>query len=356
MATQHPKKKSAMRTILFRLFILGTLAALSVSAITLVRFQQFQDTALDLPADGLIYNLPAGASLNQLAYDLRSRGIIQYPRFLILLGRQMDAATRLQAGEYDLVQGMTPRELLQELVAGRVIQHELTLIEGHTFREMLQRVTASPILEHTLTDLDDAAIMAVLGQPEQHPEGRFLPDTYHITRGTTDLEFLQRARQAMADLLQSEWNAREEGLPFETADEALILASIVEKETGAPEERPQIAGVFIRRLQKNMRLQTDPTVIYGMGESYDGNIRKRDLLKDTPYNTYTRDGLPPTPIAMPGADAIHAVMHPAPGKSLYFVAMGEGRHYFSATLEQHNLAVDKFQKKKQGITLPPSGH
>jgi UPF0755 protein len=266
----------------------------------------------------------------------------------------MDAATRLQAGEYGLSLGMTPRDLLQELVTGSVIQHELTLIEGHSFREMLQRVHASPVLEHTLVDAADEEIMAALGQPEQDPEGRFLPDTYHVTRGTTDLEFLRRAYQAMADQLQTEWEAREEGLPLKTADEALILASIVEKETGVPEERAQIAGVFIRRLHKNMRLQTDPTVIYGMGKTYDGNIRKRDLLKDTPYNTYTREGLPPTPIAMPGVEAIHAVMHPAPGKSLYFVAMGEGRHYFSATLKQHNLAVDKFQKKKQGITLPPS--
>ena len=238
-----------MRTFLFRVFIMATLAALSITAITLVRFQQFQDTALKLPDDGLIYNMPAGASLNQLAYDLEARGIIQYPRFLILLGRQMDAATRLQAGEYDLARGVTPPDLLQVLVAGKVIQHELTLIEGHSFREMLQRVNDNPILEHTLTDLGDAEIMAALGQPEQHPEGRFLPDTYHITRGTTDLEFLRRAYRAMADRLQMEWDAREEGLPFNTADEALILASIVEKETGVPEERPQIAGVFVRRLQ-----------------------------------------------------------------------------------------------------------
>jgi UPF0755 protein len=354
MTTHHPQK-AGIRTLLFRLFIMATLAALSVAAITLVRFQQFQDTALKLPADGLIYNMPAGASLNQLAYDLEARGIIQYPRFLMLLGRQMDAATRLQAGEYALVQGVTPRELLQELVAGKVIQHELTLIEGHSFREMLQRVHANPILEHTLMDVGDEEIMVALGQPGQHPEGRFLPDTYHITRGTTDLEFLQRAYRAMAARLQTEWEGRAERLPFKTADEALILASIVEKETGAPDERPQIAGVFVRRLQKGMRLQTDPTVIYGIGDAYDGNIRKRDLLKDTPYNTYTREGLPPTPIAMPGVEAIHAVMHPAPGKSLYFVAMGEGRHYFSATLVQHNLAVDKFQKKKKGIKLPPSG-
>ncbi|MEN8205074.1 MAG: endolytic transglycosylase MltG [Pseudomonadota bacterium] len=348
-------QKSGVRTFLFRLFIMVSLAVLSVAAITLVRYQQFQDTRLDVPADGLIYTLPAGASLNRLASDLTVRGIIRHPRFFILLGRQLEAATRLQAGEYSLIEDMTPRAMLEEMVAGKVIQHELPLIEGHSFREMMQRVHAQPVLEHTLIDKSDAEIMAAIGHPEQQPEGRFMPDTYHITRGTTDVEFLQRAYQAMASQLQAEWEGREEGLPFKSADEALILASIVEKETGAPDERPAIAGVFVRRLQKSMRLQTDPTVIYGMGASYDGNIRKRDLLKDTPYNTYTRDGLPPTPIAMPGVDAIHAVMHPAKGKSLYFVAMGEGRHYFSSTLKQHNLAVDKFQKNKKGITLPPSG-
>ena len=348
-------KKSGLRTLLFRLFVLVTLLALSAAAITLARYQQFQATRLNVPADGLIYTLPAGASLNQLANDLEARGIIRHPRFFMLLGRQLEAATRLKAGEYTLLANMTPQALLEELVAGKVIQHELTLIEGHSFREMLQRVNAHPVLEHTLDDMSDAEIMVAIGHPGQHPEGRFLPDTYHITRGTTDVEFLQRAYQAMAVRLQEEWQEREEGLPFNSADEALILASIVEKETGVPAERPAIAGVFVRRLQKKMRLQTDPTVIYGMGPSYDGNIRKRDLLKDTPYNTYTRDGLPPTPIAMPGIEAIHAVMHPAAGKSLYFVAMGEGRHYFSANLKQHNLAVDKFQKKKKGIKLPPSG-
>ena len=273
-----------------------------------------------------------------------------------MLGRDMDAARRLQAGEYILQQGLTPQTLLQQLVDGKVTQYELTLIEGHSFREMLLRIRDDPVLTQTLTNETDAGIMEKLGHPDQHPEGRFLPDTYYFTRGMTDIDFLARAWQAMHDQLTLAWEEREAGLPFETPDEALILASIVEKETGAVEERPIIAGVFVRRLQKGMRLQTDPTVIYGMGEAYDGNIRKRDLLKDTPYNTYTRAGLPPTPIAMPGVDAIHAVLHPAKGKSLYFVAMGEGKHYFSNTLKQHNLAVDKFQKKKKGIKLPPSGH
>jgi UPF0755 protein len=350
---QTNNRKTGAR--LLRLFILLVLLILLAAAIILGRYQQFQDTALDLPGQEMLYTMPAGTSLNQLAYDLYSHNIIEYPRFLILLGREMEVARQLQAGEYILQRGVTPRTLLEQLVEGKVNQYGLTLIEGYTFREMLQRIHADPVLTHTLTDETDAEIMVMLGHPEQHPEGRFLPDTYYFTRGTTDIDFLARAWQAMRGQLESAWEEREEGLPFETPEEALILASIVEKETGFAEERPVIAGVFVRRLQQGMLLQTDPTVIYGMGDKFDGNLRLRDLRADTPYNTYTRKGLPPTPIAMPGADAIHAVLHPAKGKSLYFVAMGEGKHYFSTTLKQHNLAVDKFQKKKKGIKLPPSG-
>jgi len=340
---------------LLRLFILLVLLGLLAAVIILGRYQKFQDTALDLPTQEMLYTMPAGTSLNQLAYDLHSRNIIEYPRFLMLLGRETGAARRLQAGEYILQQGVTPRTLLEQLVGGKVNQYGLTLIEGYTFREMLQRIHDDPVLTHTLTDETDAEIMEKLGHPGQHPEGRFLPDTYNFTRGTTDIDFLARAWQALGSQLESAWEEREEGLPLETPEEALILASIVEKETGVAAERPIIAGVFVRRLQKGMLLQTDPTVIYGMGDKFDGNLRRRDLRADTPYNTYTRKGLPPTPIAMPGIAAIHAVLHPAKGKSLYFVAMGEGKHYFSTTLKQHNLAVDKFQKKKKGIKLPPSG-
>ena len=347
------KKKTGIRWL--QLLVLLVLLAALAAVIMWVQYQQFRDASLDIPEQGLLYTVVPGSSLNQLAHELSSRNIIEHPRFLVLLGREMDVARRLQAGEYILQQGLTPRTLLQQLVDGKVTRYELTLIEGHNFREMLLRIRADPVLTQTLTDESDAGIMEKLGHPGQHPEGRFLPDTYYFSRGMTDIDFLARAWQAMNDQLTLAWEEREEGLPFETPYEALILASIVEKETGAVEERPVIAGVFVRRLQKGMRLQTDPTVIYGMGEAYDGNIRKRDLLNDTPYNTYTRTGLPPTPIAMPGVDAIHAVLHPARGKSLYFVAMGEGKHYFSSTLEQHNLAVDKFQKNKKGIKLPPSG-
>jgi len=343
---------SGLRKLLLRCVLGLLLLIVAGAAITLGMYQQFQTTEIRLATGELTYQLPEGASLNRLAYDLQQRGIIEYPRFFILLGRELDAARRLQAGEYVLVRGMTPRSLLEKMVAGRVIQHELTLIEGENFQEMLQRIQAHPVIEVTLGGLDGTAIMERLGHPGQHPEGRFLPDTYFFTRGTTDQVFLQRAYAAMTAQLASAWEKRADGLPLESPEQALVLASIVEKETGQVEERPQIAGVFVRRLQKGMKLQTDPTVIYGMGEKFDGNLRLRDLRKDTPYNTYTRHGLPPTPIAMPGSAAIHAVLNPAAGDSLYFVSMGDGWHYFSSNLKEHNLAVDKFQRGKQGIKLP----
>ena len=340
-------KRIALRVVAMLLF-LGLLAA----GILLGIYQRFQDTPLNLSADETIYEIPQGTSLRQLAYDLHERGMIEHPRLFILLGRELDVARRLQAGEYRLVAGMSPRTLLQLLADGKVIQHAITLVEGQTFRETLQRIQAQSFIEVTLQDVDDAGIMRRLGHAGLHPEGRFMPDTYHFTRGTTDLDLLQRAFDAMSNYLESAWPDREPGLPLRTPEEALILASIVEKETGLAEERPVIAGVFIRRLQRGMRLQTDPTVIYGLGEQFDGNLRRRDLERDTPYNTYTREGLPPTPIALPGAAAIEAVLHPAAGDSLYFVSRGDGSHYFSATLEEHNLAVDKYQRKKAGIRLP----
>lgn len=352
--TEQPETRR--RSLWRRSFAVILMSLVLVAVVVLARFQQFLATPISLPADGLVYTLPSGTSLGRLARDLQQQGLIEQPRFFILLGRKLGVAARLQAGEYELEPGLTPEQLLARFVDGKVIQHELTLIEGQTFREMMERVHAHPVLEHTLTGSSDAEIMAAIGYPDVHPEGRFLPDTYHLTRGTTDVAFLQRAYAAMQETLQTEWADRAEGLPLESAEEALILASIVEKETGLPEERPTIAGVFTRRLQKNMKLQTDPTVIYGMGEAYDGNIRKRDLLTDTPYNTYTRRGLTPTPIAMPGADAIRAVLHPADGKSLYFVATGDGGHYFSSNLKQHERAVDKYQRKRAGIELPPSTH
>jgi UPF0755 protein len=328
------------------------LLALAAMAIVLGMYLRFQDSMLNLPEAETVYAIAPGTSLNQLAHDLERRGIIAHPRLFILLGRELDVARHLKAGEYTLVRGMTPRSLLETVVEGRVLQYRLTLVEGRTFREVMQNLAAHPAIRQTLAGLDDGGIMERLGHPGVHPEGRFLPDTYHFPRGTTDLEFLARAYTAMTTVLEREWKQREADLPLASPEEALILASVVEKETGLATERARIAGVFIRRLQKGMKLQTDPTVIYGLGGAFDGNLRKRDLLKDTPYNTYTRDGLPPTPIAMPGVDAIRAALHPADGDDLYFVAMGDGRHYFSGTLQEHNLAVQKFQLGRTDIRLP----
>ncbi len=345
------KPQGSLRRLLATLVVILAVGALVVAAVYLGQYQAFRDSQLNVPEAGRIYEVRPGTSLNRLAHDLQREAIIEYPRFFILLGRELAVATRLQAGQYRLDPGMTPQVLLERLSSGAVVQHTLTLIEGQTFREMLELIHASDELGHTLQEVDSEDVMAVLGHADEHPEGRFLPDTYHFPIGTTDREFLQRAYRAMAELLAGEWENREPELPLESPYEALILASIVEKETGLAAERPLIAGVFISRLEKGMRLQTDPTVIYGMGEAFDGNIRSRDLRADTPYNTYTRDGLPPTPIAMPGADAIRAVLHPDKKGYLYFVARGNGAHYFSRTLEEHNRAVQKFQLGKKNIKL-----
>jgi UPF0755 protein len=254
-----------------------------------------------------------------------------------------DKAHRIKSGEYRLEPGLTPTGLLDLLVAGKTIQYSLTLVEGWNFKQVMGAIAEHPELVQTLDSEPPEAIMAALGAPGMHPEGWFYPDTYLFPSGTTDLQFLRRTYETMQRRLAAEWEARSQGLPLESPYEALILASIVEKETGAPDERGLIAAVFLRRLERGMRLQTDPTVIYGMGERYQGNIRKSDLLRDTPYNTYTRKGLPPTPIAMPGGDSIHAVLHPAESEALYFVATGDGRHHFSQTYEEHRQAVIDYQ-------------
>jgi UPF0755 protein len=275
---------------------------------------------------------------------LHERGLLDRSWYFTLYARFSGLAARMQAGEYQIDSTLTPRELLALLVSGRVVQHAFTLIEGWNFHELMQALRGDGVLVQTLpNDAAPERVMAALGFEKTHPEGRFLPDTYHFPRGTNDVQFLQRAHRAMQAYLAEQWGEREENLPLESPDEALILASIVEKETGAAEERPLIAGVFVNRLRKGMKLQTDPTVIYGIGPDFDGNIRRRDLRRDTPYNTYTRYGLPPTPIAMPGRAAIRAALHPEKTDALYFVARGDGTHKFSATLAEHEAAVIKYQ-------------
>jgi len=309
-------------------------------------FRHFANSSLELPEHGIQYILKPGSSVTTLAADLKALGALENELYLRVLARWEGQASQLKAGEYLFTAGMSPRNVLNLIVAGKVVNHALTLVEGWTFRQVMTAISQHDALVHTLEGLPDEEIMQRIGHAGEHHEGRFLPDTYLFPRGTTDISFLQRTYNAMDRFLQFEWERRDGGLPLRTPYEALILASIVERETGLPAERAEIAGVFIRRLQKRMKLQTDPTVIYGLGDAFDGNLRRRDLKTKTPYNTYTNHGLPPTPIAMPGADAIIAALHPAGGANLYFVARGDGSHQFSGSLEKHNKAVRKYQLKK----------
>jgi len=284
-----------------------------------------------------------GMSLTAIGRDLAQRGWLSHPYYFILRVRLKGLARHIKAGEYSVEPGMTPLQLLDKLIRGRVIQYSLTLPEGLTFHQIMQLVEAQPQLRHTLPDDRPETVMQAIGEPGQSPEGRFYPDTYYFPRGTTDVEFLRRAYLTMSRVLAQEWQARAVGLPYKKPYDALIMASIIEKEAAIPEERERIAGVFVRRLERGMRLQTDPTVIYALGKDYDGDIHRRDLATRSPYNTYMHAGLPPTPIAAPGRESIHAALHPEPGDALYFVSRGDGSHQFSNTLEEHNRAVAKYQ-------------
>ncbi|HED18800.1 MAG TPA: endolytic transglycosylase MltG [Gammaproteobacteria bacterium] len=309
-------------------------------------FQTFRQNPLTLPATGTSLVVKPGSTLKSIAYQLERQQVVSKPLYLIVLARYLRLDARIKAGEFQLQPGITPEQLLHQLADGKVVQHTITLIEGETFAQMMQRVSTDKVLTHQLENTEAETVMNAIGFPGLHPEGRFLPETYHFPRGTTDIDYLRRAFLEMKAFLERSWQERDKDLPLKTPYDALILASIVEKETAVVAERPLIAGVFERRLRKGMRLQTDPTVIYGMGDSYKGDIRYRDLRRDTPYNTYTRYGLPPTPIALPGKDAILAVLHPAAGNALYFVARGDGSHKFSSTLKQHNRAVNRYQRKR----------
>jgi len=292
-----------------------------------------------------IYAVKPGMTLRAFARELSSRDVLPESQSFVWLAYLTGHQRDLKTGEYRFRNGMTARELLDQIVAGRVVEYPLVLVEGWTFRQFLDAIDEAPKLTRTLTGLSPRAIMERLGHPGEHPEGRFFPDTYYYSSGQTELAILANAYDKMQKLLQQEWEKRDNNLPFKDSCEALILASIVEKETGRADERRMIAGVFVNRLRHGMRLQTDPTVIYGMGESFDGNLRLKDLRRDTPYNTYTRSGLAPTPVAMPGKESLQAVMHPVITGALYFVARGDGSHDFSSTLEEHNKAVIKYQLK-----------
>jgi UPF0755 protein len=289
------------------------------------------------------YEVKPGMTLRGFARELSQRRVLPESHSFVWLAYLTGRSRDLKSGEYQFRDGMTARELLDQVVAGRVVEYPLVVLEGWTFRQFSQAMEAASKLTHTLAGLSPNAVMERLGHAGEHPEGRFFPDTYYYTKGETDLMILAKAYDKMQKLLQQEWQGRVANLPLKDPYEALILASIVEKETGRADERRQIAGVFINRLRRGMRLQTDPTVIYGMGESFDGNIRLKDLRRDTPYNTYTRRGLPPTPVALPGKESLQAVLHPEASDALFFVARGDGSHEFSATLDEHNRAVIKYQ-------------
>lgn len=308
--------------------------------------QRAMEQPLRIGNEPFVYTVPSGASIARVARDLEAERLIDSGLRLELHARWSGAASRIKAGEYAFESGVTPLDVLDRLVAGKVVQHPFTIIEGWTFRELRRRIAESDKLVHTLDDLSDAETMARLGFEGMHPEGRFFPETYHFPAGTTDAQLLRRAFDAMSAYLESAWTRRDPDLPLSSPYDVLVLASIVEKETGAADERARIAGVFVSRLRKGMRLETDPTVIYGLGDAFDGNLRKADLKRDTPYNTYRRKGLPPTPIAIASAAAIDATVAPLEDGSLYFVATGDGRHVFSANYDDHRKAVRRYQIRR----------
>jgi UPF0755 protein len=300
---------------------------------------------LRLAVDGEWLRVASGTPLRGVTAELAQRGVLDEPWLLATYARATGEATRIRAGEYQLSAGTTPLTLLEKLVAGEVYLHQITIVEGSRFAELLTALRAHPAI--AATELDGAGVMAALGVDGVHPEGQFFPDTYRFPYGTKDVEILQIAHEALVARLQAAWANRSADVRLASDYEALILASIIEKETGLAAERRLIAGVFNERLRRNMRLQTDPTVIYGLGEAFDGNLRRQDLERDTPYNTYTRNGLPPTPIALPGAGSIEAAVSPEDSGAIYFVATGrgDGSHYFSATLEEHERAVREYLRQ-----------
>lgn len=300
-----------------------------------------------------VYVVKPGTSLRGLGHQLYERGILRNPYTFTWLGFLTGRSRQLKAGEYRFRDNISAAELLDQVVAGRVVKYPLVIIEGWNFRQVMHAMESAPKLSLTLAGLTPAEIMARLGHADVPPEGRFFPDTYYYSQGQTDAEILANAFSKMQTALEEEWNNRAADLPLKNMDEALVLASIVEKETAREDERPLIAGVFINRLREGMRLQSDPTVIYGLGERFDGNIRLNDLHTDTPYNTYTRRGLPPTPIAMPGRKSLAAALHPADTGALYFVARGDGSHVFSATLAEHAAAVAKYQLRGRSRDSAP---
>lgn len=337
------------RARLLRAALVVVAAGVFICALGLWRFDRYLDSPLQLPEDGLAYDVRPGTAFSRIADDLAGQGALQHPRLFRLYARVTGKAQAVHAGEYLLEAGLTPATLLDKLVAGDVRLYSFTIVEGWTYRELLAALSAHPAVESTLSDENQVRLLEELGAPYEHPEGLFLPETYRFPGFTRDVDILRQAYELLQHALAEEWEGRDENLPLDEPYDALILASIIEKETALASERARISGVFVRRMQRKMRLQTDPTVIYGVGDEFDGNLTRRHLRTDTPYNTYTRAGLPPTPIALPGRAAIHAAVHPEAGTELYFVAtgLGDGSHKFSTTKDEHDAAVQEYLARQR---------
>jgi UPF0755 protein len=336
-----PRRSERLKRLLLGLMVLLVLAL----GATAVAAWRWLDTPLPLAGASAELSIEAGANPRDVAQAWVRAGVRVPPRLLYEWFRWSGDARRMRAGSYVIGPDITPRQLLAKMVQGDEAFERVRLLEGWTLKQLRAELTKAPHLKQISAGMSEAELMSALGAPNQRAEGRFFPDTYVYARGVSDLTVLRRAYDTMKSRLEAEWAERQADLPLKTPDDALTLASIVEKETGRPSDRGQIAGVFINRLRIGMPLQTDPTVIYGLGDAFDGNLRKRDLITDGPFNTYTRGGLPPTPIAMPSQAAIRATLRPDPTKALYFVARGDGTSQFSETLAEHNRAVDRFQRR-----------
>jgi UPF0755 protein len=320
-----------------------TAASVTVLALGGLWVADWLGDPLPLQSD-TVFEIRAGSSFSAVSRQLADAGILENPRLFSWYARLSGDAERIRAGEYRVAADTSPRELLEQFVAGDVLLYSFTIVEGWTARELIAALAHHEAVAATLDYEDWPALLERLGTGYADPEGLFLPETYRFPRGTSDVELLSQAHKMLEAALSEEWAARQPDLPLSTPYEALTLASIIEKETALADERPRIAGVFVRRLRLGMRLQTDPTVIYGLGDEFDGNLTRRHLRTDTPYNTYTRRGLPPGPIALPGRAAISAALNPADGDELYFVAtgLGDGSHKFSATIDEHEAAVREY--------------
>ncbi len=340
--------KSLFSTIKGRFItlFLAVILAAGFSAVWIwFSFQNWLVSPLNVPQAGFHYDLDSGKSLSHLSNDLANQKVLTHSRWFNWYARFYQKE-KILPGEYLLEEGITPLSLLDKLNKGDIVLHQITLLEGWNFKQVIAALNQEPNVKHVLADKPDAERLQLLNLPINHPEGWFFPDTYRFSRGTTDVEILTQAYAAMRKTLSELWASKDENLPYSSDYQALIVASIVEKETGSASERNQIAGVFVRRLQQGMKLQTDPTVIYGMGDAYNGKIGREHLMTPTPYNTYVINGLPPTPIAIPSRASLYAALHPDASKALYFVAKGDGTSVFSDTLMEHQRAVVRYQLQR----------